>query len=108
LAVTGSLLAPVPLTSRIRVGFEALLDTLTVPLVHPAAVGVKLTLRSTLCPADKTSGRCKEDVVNSELLTVISETVTLVCPVFVTVTSKVSVWPTTIAPNRRSDGVHTS
>jgi hypothetical protein len=31
------------------------------------------------------------DAVNSEWLSVVPETVTLVCPVFVTVTSKVSV-----------------
>jgi hypothetical protein len=68
-----------------------LLENLIVPPVHPIAVGVKLTLRSTLCPASKSSGRLKEDVVNSELPTVIPETVTLVCPLFVTVTSKVSV-----------------
>ena len=53
------------------------------PPVHPSAVGVKLTFRSTLCPASKTSGRLKEDVVNPELSTVIAETVALVCPLFV-------------------------
>ena len=47
---------------------------LIVPPVHPIAVGVKLTVRLTLCPAGKTSGRLKEDVVNSELPTVIPET----------------------------------
>jgi hypothetical protein len=68
-----------------------LLENLIVSPVHPIAVGVKLTFRSILCPASKTSGRLKEDVVNAELSTVILETVTLVCPLFVTVTSKVSV-----------------
>jgi hypothetical protein len=90
LAVTGSLLTPVPATSRRRAAFEALLENLIVPPVHPIAVGVKLTLRLTLCPASKTSGRLKEDV-NLELPTVIPEIVALVCPLFVTVTNKVSV-----------------
>jgi hypothetical protein len=66
-------------------------ENLIAPPVHPSAVGVKLTFTSTPCPAAKTSGRVKSDVVNSELLAVVPETVTLVCPVFVTVTSKVSV-----------------
>lgn len=89
LAATGSAFSPVPPTLRLAVA--TLLKNLIVPPVHPVVVGAKLTLRSTLWPADKTTGRLKEDVVNSELPTVIPETVALVCPVFVTVTSKVSV-----------------
>jgi len=89
LAVRAAALSPVPPTLRSAV--DALLKNLIVPPVHPIVVGVKLTFRSTLCPAGKTNGRLKEDVVNAELPTAIPETVTLVCPVFVTVTSKVSV-----------------
>ncbi len=89
LAVTGALLWPVPPTSR--AAFDALLENLIVPPVHPVAVGVKLTFRSTLCPASKTDGRLKEDVANSVLPTVILEMVTLVCPLLVRVTGKVSV-----------------
>jgi hypothetical protein len=91
LAVTDSVLTPSPPTSSQRLGFDALLENLIVAPVHPTAVGVKLTFTSTLCPAGKTSGRFKLDVVNSELSTVIPETVTLDCPLFVTATSKVSV-----------------
>ena len=89
LAVTAWAFSLVPPTLRLAVA--TLLVNLIVPPVHPIVVGAKLTLRSTLCPADKTSGRLKEDVVKSELLTVIPETVALLRPVFVTVTSKVSV-----------------
>jgi hypothetical protein len=91
LTVTASLLTPAPASSSLRAAFDALLENLIVPPVHPSAVGAKLILTSTLCPASKTSGRVKSDTLNSELLTVIPETVTLVCPVFVTVTRKVSV-----------------
>jgi hypothetical protein len=73
------------------VAFDALLENLIAPPIHPIAVGVKLTLRSTLCPASKTRGRLKEDVVNAELPTVTLEMVTLVCPLLVRVTGKVSV-----------------
>jgi hypothetical protein len=89
LAVTGSLLRPVPPTLRLAV--DALPKKLIVPPVDPVIVGAKVTLRLTLCPAGRTSGRLKEDVVNWELPTAIAETVALVCPVFVTVTRKVSV-----------------
>lgn len=89
LALTAWLLVPVPPT--LRLVLDALVRNLIVPPVHPVVVGAKLTVRLTLWPADKTSGRLKEDVVNSELPTAIPETVALVFPVFVTVTSKVSV-----------------
>ena len=91
LAVTASLLTPEPATSSVRLAFDALLENLIVPPVHLSAVGVKLILTSTFCPASKTSGRLMPDAVNSDWLSVVPETVTLVCPVFVTVTSKVSV-----------------
>ncbi len=91
LAVTDWLIKPVPPTLSWRVAFDALLENLIVPPVHPSAVGVKLTLKSTLWPASKTSGRLKEDVVNLELPAVIAEIDTLVCSLFVKVTSKVSV-----------------
>jgi hypothetical protein len=68
-----------------------LLENLIVPPAHPSALGVKLTLTFTLCPASKVSGRLNWDVVNSESVTVVPETVTLVVPVFVTGTTKVSV-----------------
>jgi len=59
LAVKGSLLTPEPSTSSGRLAFDESLENLIVPPVHPFAVGVKLTLRSTLCPASKTKGRLK-------------------------------------------------
>ena len=91
LAVTASLLTPVPATSSCRVGFDALLKNLIEPFVHPIDVGVKLTLTLALCPASKTIGRLKEDMANSALLTEIAEIVALVFPLFVTGTCKVSV-----------------
>lgn len=91
LAFTASLLTPAPATPSVRLEFEALLEKWSVPDVQLSDVGVKLTLTSTLCPASKTSGRLKPDALNSGLLTTSPETVRLVCPVFVTVTNKVSV-----------------
>jgi hypothetical protein len=85
-----------------------LLEIFTVATVHPLVEGVKLTLRSTLCPAASVSGRLRREVTNSALLSLICEIVTLVAPVFVTVTTIVSVWPTLRAPKRRLGGEDTS
>jgi hypothetical protein len=89
LAVENALGVPAPLTASASVAFDASLEKLIVEYVHPLDVGVKLTLRSTLCPADKTNGSVKLELVNSELLAATPETVTLVAPLFVTVTGKV-------------------
>jgi hypothetical protein len=89
LAVKDSLLTPVPSTPSTRVALEALLEKLIFPPVHPIPTGVKLTLRSKLWPGRTTSGKFKLDGTNLELLIANPETVTLVSPLFVTVTSKV-------------------
>src|SRR5580704_12910729 len=91
LAVRDSLLTPVPPTSSCSVGSDALLENRIAPPVQPVTVGVKLTVRSALSPASKTSGRLKLDAVNSALLRVIPESVTLVAPLLVTLTSRLSV-----------------
>jgi hypothetical protein len=57
-----------------------LLEKLIFPPVHPIAAGVKLTLKSKLCPAGTTSGRFKLDGAKLELLIANPETVTLVSP----------------------------
>ena len=89
-AVTDSLLTPAPSASSVKVELDASLENLIVPCVHPFAEGVKLTLTPTLCPAANERGRLSWGAVNSLLLIVTSEIVTLVCPVFVTVAIKVS------------------
>ncbi len=86
-----SLLAPTPPTESTSMAFDALLKNWIAPSIDPIAVGVNFTFRSTLCPASKTRGSVRFDLVNSELLAVIPETVTLVSPLFVRVTSKASV-----------------
>ncbi len=80
LEVPHSLRVPAPETATASVSFDALLEKLMVPYVHPVIVGVKTTLRSTLCPAGKTSGSVNLDVVNWALPAVIAEIVTLVGP----------------------------
>jgi len=87
LAVRPSLATPIPPTSSDpRMEFVELLENLIVPPVHPIFVGVKLTLRFTLFSLGRASGSARPDVVKSALRTSIPEIVTLVGPVFVTVT----------------------
>jgi len=62
-------------------------------------------LNSKPCPANRVKGRETFDTVNCDVFGVIAEIVTLVCPLFVTVTSNVSVWPTITSPKRKFDGV---
>ena len=95
------MLLPVPLTVSVRVGLEALLTNAMVPLVQPAVVGVKATLTPTLWPDVKTTGNDATDALNSALLRFIADTVTVVEPVLVRFTSKVSVAPTPTVPKRR-------
>jgi hypothetical protein len=90
LAIRDTLVVPPPRTSSTKLAFAALLENWMVPTVNPA-VAVKLTFKSTLCPAARTSGRPGLETVNWGLLAAIPETVTLVCPLFVRVTIKVSV-----------------
>jgi hypothetical protein len=49
-----------------------------------------------------------EDVTNAELSTLIPESVALVSPLLVRVTSKLSVWSVSISPNRNEDGEQAS
>jgi hypothetical protein len=107
-AVKDTLFAPVPSIPSPRVALEALLEKLILPPVHPVVVGVKVTLRSKLPPAGTTNGRFKLDGVKAELLTANPERLTLVCPLFVTVTIMASVCPTTTSPNRRIQGEQVS
>jgi len=107
-AVSDSLVTPVPARPRSRVALDALLVNLMVPPVQPCAVGVKLTFKSKLCPGDKTNGRLTLETVNSEPLTVSAVIVTVVCPLLVTVASWVSVCPTRTSPNFRPLGADAS
>lgn len=84
--------------------FEAVLKISIVLPSQPVPVGVKLTVRLTLCPAGKASGRFRREVENWALPTVIPLIVTLVGWLFVKVARRVSVWPVATPPNRRFEG----
>jgi hypothetical protein len=101
-AVTNGLLTPVPLTVSVRVGLEALLTKATVPVVQPGVVGAKATLTLALWPAARTVGNDPTEALNSALLRFISDRVTLVEPLLVRFTIKVSPVPTPTFAKRRA------
>ena len=47
---------PVPESGIVRVGLDAFEVTVTLPVAAPVAVGLKVTLKVVLCPADKMGG----------------------------------------------------
>ena len=48
--------SPVPDAGIVRVGFDALEVTVTLPLALPAEAGVKVTVNPALCPAVSVTG----------------------------------------------------
>jgi hypothetical protein len=71
-------------------------------------VGAKATLTLKLWPDVKTAGNEATEVLNSALLKFISDRVTLVEPVLVRFTSRISVSPTPTVPKRRVLEEHVS
>jgi hypothetical protein len=76
---------PVPDSGTVSVGFVAFEVRVTVPLALPAAVGVNVTLKLALCPAVSVTGAVIPLRLNPLPLIPTCEIVTLLPPVFVTV-----------------------
>ena len=85
-----------------------MLVKVTVPLVHPVAVGAKVTVTPILSPGATATGRFTPDTLKSEPLALIAEIVALVCPVLVKTTSCACDVPTVIPPNPRLEGEQTN
>jgi hypothetical protein len=79
---------PVPVIGTVRFASEAFEEIVNVPLVLPAAVGVKVTRKVALCPAVSVVGVVIPLTVNPLPLTPTCEIVTLVPPVLVTVSDR--------------------
>src|SRR5271155_3243573 len=80
--------ALLPLSGTVKLGFDASDVMETLPLKLPADSGVRVMLNDVLCPGVKVSGVLMPDMLNPVPLAVDPEIVTLVPPVFCTV----SVW----------------
>jgi hypothetical protein len=97
----------VPLAAIVGGVFEALLANEIVAEVLPLAFGAKITVKVALCPAVSVVGSDKPDRVNSELLEVAEETVTL-DPLAVSVLVRFFVAPTVTFPKLRLAGLTAS
>jgi hypothetical protein len=80
---------PVPESETVKVGFDPFDVRVTLPLALPAAVGVNVTLKLALCPAVSVTGAVIPLRLNPVPLIPTCEIVTLVPPVFVTVSDNV-------------------
>ena len=77
---------PVPDTPIVSVGFEPFEVMVTVPLAAPVACGAKVTVKLVLCEGFNVSGAVMPLRVKPVPLMLACETLTLVPPVFVSVT----------------------
>jgi len=100
--------APVPVNPIVNEGFEALEVTVTLPLALPVDVGVKTTWKLVLCPAPSVTGLVTPLRLNPVPLTATCEIVTLVPPVFVTVSRSDELLPTVTVPKLRLVGFDVS
>src|SRR6516162_1317290 len=89
---------PVPERGSLLGEFVALLRTEALPVTLPAAVGAKVTLISTFCPADRVKGRAGPLILKPVPVTESWERVTLPVPVFVRITGSVLLLPSTTSP----------
>src|SRR5271167_5020245 len=78
--------------------FVALLRTEALPVTLPAAVGLKVTLKSTFFPADRVKGRAGPLILKPLPVTESWEMVTLPVPVFVRITGSVLLLPSMTLP----------
>lgn len=72
----------------LRVGFDAFEVMVTLPLALPAAAGVNVTVKVVLCPAVNVTGAVIPVRLNPVPVIAACEIVTLVPPIFVTVSKR--------------------
>ena len=77
LCCTGVAATPVPAKAWVVGEFDALLATLKLAEAFPLDCGVKVTVKETLCPAAMATGNVKPLTLNSVVLGVMEDTVTL-------------------------------
>jgi hypothetical protein len=98
----------VPDRETFKVGFEALELTLMPPVALAADCGANSALKVTLAPGLRSSGKLSLVILKPVPVTVACEIVTLVPPVFVNESIRVSVPPTFTLPKARTAGLAVS
>jgi hypothetical protein len=95
---------PVPVSASVVGEPVALLVTVNVALTAPAAVGVNVTVKGTLCPAAIVTGSDKPLTVKTELFALAPVTVTL-APLALRLPDAVPLSPTTTLPRASVAGL---
>jgi hypothetical protein len=98
---------PVPASGTLREGFDALEVTVRPPLMLAADVGKNATVKLTLWPGFKVTGKLKPVALKLEVAPA-AEIVTLAPPEFVRVSARVWLLPTRTLPNPRLAGLAVS
>ena len=94
---------PVPVSVPVEVDGWALLVTVSVALADPTAVGLKVIVKGTLCPAAIVTGSESPLIVNAELVILVAETVTL-APLADRLPEAVPLEPSTTLPTASVEG----
>src|SRR5262245_1868063 len=94
---------PLPVKAAVKGPFVALLVKVMLPEEAPLARGANVTVKAALCPAAMVAGSDRPPRVNSALLEVAAETVTL-APLAVRVPALFCVEPTVTFPNEKVPG----
>jgi hypothetical protein len=103
-AVSAPCVKPVPVRGTLKVGFEPLEVTLTLPLAAPLVVGENCTVNEVLWPAFKVNGSDSPVILNPLPLALAADIVTLDPPELVKVSDKLVLLPTCMLPNARLVG----
>ena len=88
---------PVPLSVSVTVGVCALLVKESVPVADPAAMGLKVTVKGTLCPAGTVIGNDRPLTLNEVLLT-LSLLIVMLAPEALRVPDALPLLPTVTLP----------
>lgn len=99
--VSSPVAAAFPENATVTDGLEALLVIIRAPVFAPAASGAYFTVKLVLCPAASVKGRLGPLTLNPVPLAFACEIVTLVPPVFVTVSVRICVLPICVELNAR-------
>jgi hypothetical protein len=94
---------PLPDRAMVKDGVAAVEATAIVPVILPAASGVHRTLKVTLCPRARVTGRAKPLTPKPGPATLVCEMVTVEMPEFVNVSNWVRLLPSCMLPKARFD-----
>jgi hypothetical protein len=95
----------VPDNGMVRGELVASETRLRLPLAEPAARGANFTVNATLCPAATLAGKARPPIEYAALLMLACEIVTVLPPVLVSFSERLTLLPTWALPNAKAVGL---